>query len=477
MEDIMLLTIALLIIGFIVGLVAGALLTVLIVKGRFGGQINEKEILLSERIHEINNLTNQLQEALSKYDQSNTTLHERDIQIKGLEVQIAEERKRSVEKLATVQEAEEKLANTFKSLSGDILKSNSEEFLKKAEQTMKIVQTEAKGDLDQRKQAVESMVKPLSDNLQKVEKYITDLEAKREGAYKGINQYLETLMESQKELRTATTSLDQAMRNTSSRGKWGELALERVVEYAGMKDHVDFDTQKNISSSERPDMVVHLPGGKHIIIDSKAPMEAYLRAMEVEKDVERENLLLTHAESVKKHIAGLSAKKYWNSLDSTPEFVIMFLPAESIFSAALEVNPELIAFGAEKKVIPATPTTLIALLKAVAYGWQQEDVWKNAQKIGELGKDLYERIAVVAGYFQAVGKGLNSATTSYNKAVSSLETRLMPTARKFKELGIGSSKEIKEQEKIETIAKQLSSEEVTETEPDAMETKNQQKLL
>ncbi len=473
----MLLTISLLIIGFIVGLVAGAFIAMFAVKSRFGGQINEKEILLSERVNEINKLTMQLEEALNKHEQANEQLNEKNIQIKGLEVQISEERKRSEEKLATVQEAEEKLANTFKSLSGDILKSNSEEFLKKAEQTLKVVQTEAKGDLDQRKQAVESMVKPLSDNLQKVEKYVSELEAKREGAYKGINQYLETLMESQKELRTATTSLDQAMRNTSSRGKWGELALERVVEYAGMKDHVDFNTQKNISSSERPDMVVHLPGGKHIIIDSKAPMEAYLRAMEVEKDVERENLLLTHAESVKKHITGLSAKKYWNSLDSTPEFVIMFLPAESIFSAALEVNPELIAFGAEKKVIPATPTTLIALLKAIAYGWQQEDVWKNAQKIGELGKDLYERIAVVASHFQSLGKGLNTATTSYNKAVTSLETRLMTTARKFKELGIGSSKEIKESEKIEIVVKELSSNEVVGTELDKSESQEQAKLL
>jgi DNA recombination protein RmuC len=271
------------------------------------------------------------------------------------------------------------------------------------------------------------------------------------------------MVESQQNLSSETANLVKALRTPNVRGRWGEIQLKRVVEMAGMLDHCDFYEQENKTTEDgrlRPDMVVRLPGGKRVIVDSKTPLDAYLSAMEAKDDTEKELQMNRHARQVRDHITALSKKVYWDQFDTTPEFVIMFLPGETFFSAALTHDPALIEYGVEKKVIPASPTTLIALLRAVSYGWQQEKIAENAEAISNLGKELYDRITTMSNHFASVGKGLTSAVGAYNKAVSSLESRVLVSARKFPELGTTAKKEIASIDPIESIPREIQAKEI-----------------
>jgi DNA recombination protein RmuC len=361
------------------------------------------------------------------------------------------------EKLALTREWEEKIHTSFKALSADALSNNNSSFLHLAKNTLEKFQSTARSDLDGRQQAIDQLVKPLHESLVKVDNRIDELEKARTGAYARLDEQLQSLLTTQIKLESETENLVKALRAPTVRGRWGEIQLRRVVELAGMVNYCDFMEQETASGDSRlrPDLVIKLPTKKNIVVDSKAPLQAYLEALETDNEQEKREHLKIHARHIRTHMLKLSEKRYWDQFEPTPEFVVLFLPGESFFSAALEHDPSLIEFGVDKKVLLATPTSLIALLRAVAYGWRQEQLTENAQRISELGKEMYERLLTVTGHVSTLGKGLDRAVESYNRAVSSLDTRVLVTARKFKELGSSGADDLDCPEQIEKVTRRL----------------------
>jgi len=375
-----------------------------------------------------------------------------------LETRMAMERKAIEEKVALLNQMEEQLRESFQALSAEALKSNNQAFLQLANATLEKFQSEAQGDLELRQQAVESLVAPIGESLKKVDEQIRELENSRRQAYGTLTEQVRSLITTQEKLQSETGNLVRALRTPHVRGRWGEIQLRRVVEIAGMLPYCDFVEQETVTTSAgrlRPDLIVKLPGEKNVVVDAKTPLLAYLDAMASTDDEVRRQKLAEHAAQVRTHMAQLSSKAYQEQFDPTPEFVVMFLPGETFFSAALEQEPGLIERGVAQKVIPASPTTLIALLKAVAYGWNQEKLARNAKEISALGKELHDRLKNLAGHVESVGKGLDRAVEAYNRAVGSLESRVMVSARKFAELGAPVTDEIATLEPIETTTRNL----------------------
>lgn len=369
-----------------------------------------------------------------------------------LESDLENSRRSAEEKIALLEKAGRDLRESFQALSSEALKSNNRSFLDLAKATLEKYQAEAKGDLEQKRQAVEQLVGPLKESLSKVESHNQAIEKARIESYGALREQVSSLSLTQQKLQGETANLVKALRSPQTRGRWGEVQLRRVVELAGMTDHCDFDEQRTVHTEDgrmRPDMIVKLPGGKTIVVDAKAPLLAYLEALEAPSDEQRLVKLKEHMQQVRAHIAALSAKTYWDQFDQTPELVVLFLPGEAFFSAALEQDPTLIDYGAQKNVILGSPTNLIAILKAVYYGWRQEKIAESARKTGDLGRELHERIATLVEHFGKVGSALGKSVEAYNQAVGSLETRVLTSARKFQELGAGSKKEIAEIEAVE----------------------------
>jgi DNA recombination protein RmuC len=376
-----------------------------------------------------------------------------------LESTLQSERKTNDEKIELITRASEELRNAFKALASEALKSNNSSFLVIAQETLKRFQSEARGDLDNRQKAVADLVAPVRDSLNKVDAQLQQLEVERGKAYSALHTEVQSLITTQKELQSQTGNLVRALRTPNVRGRWGEIQLRRVVEIAGMLPYCDFAEQETVTSETgrlRPDLVVKLPGGKRVVVDAKTPLQAFLEAFETTDEEARRACLANHARQVRDHMNTLSGKKYWEQFESTPEFVVMFLPGETFFSAALEQDSSLIEHGVLNRVIPASPTTLIALLKAVNYGWNQEKLARNAQQISELGKELHDRLRLLAAHIAQVGTGLDRAVESYNKAVGSMESRVLVSARKFAELGASVADDIPELAPIETTARALS---------------------
>jgi DNA recombination protein RmuC len=376
-----------------------------------------------------------------------------------LESALEAERKASTEKVELVTRASEDLRNAFKAMASDALKSNNSSFLVIAQETLKRFQSEAKGELEARQKAVADIVAPVRESLHKVDAQIQQIEKERSSAYGALREQVQMLITGNEKLQSETGNLVQALRTPNVRGRWGEIQLRRVVEIAGMLSYCDFTEQETLTTETgrlRPDLVVKLPGGKHVVVDAKTPLQAFLDAFETTDENARRDCLANHARQVRDHMKTLSAKSYWEQFDSTPEFVVMFLPGETFFSAALEQDPGLIEQGVLQRVIPASPTTLIALLKAINYGWNQEKLARNAQQISALGKELHDRLRNLAGHIASVGTGLDRAVESYNKAVGSLESRVLVSARKFAELGTSVADDIPELAPIETTARALS---------------------
>ena len=355
----------------------------------------------------------------------------------ALDATLASERRNTEEKLRLLQDAGEQLKLQFKSLAAAALDTNNANFLQLAKSVLQNQQTQAAGDLAQKELAVKNLVEPIAQSLSGMNQQIQALEQTRSQAYGTLTSQVASLLDTQKALQVETGNLVKALREPQARGRWGELQLRRVLELSGMLEYCDFKEQLSFNDDERrfrPDVIVDLPGGKQVVVDAKVPLAAYLSALEAPDDLTRNARLDDHARQVRQHIDSLASKAYWTHLPCTPEFVVLFLPGEVFFRAAMDADFELIEYGVSQKVIVASPTTLIALLKAVAYGWNQKNLAESARHISEAGKTLYERLCKMTEHFEALGRKLGGAVESYNDVVASLEKRVLPEARKFPEL-------------------------------------------
>lgn len=387
-------------------------------------------------------------EALAEWDTKyREALHQNEKERNTLESKLAAQQE-------NVQQLKETLADTFKSAASDALKHNNAQFLELAQQSMKTQAAEAKGTLDEKKAAIAEMLKPLSESIGKYQQRIESLEKNSGQTFGQVTEMLNGLRNTQAGLQKETHALVSALKDPKVRGKWGEIGLERLVEFSGMSEHCDFQTQVHIKTQEgsanlRPDMLIHLPGKRMIVVDSKLPLNAYLAAYEAESDEDREGYMAKHASNLKKHIGDLSKKQYWNQFDETPDFVILYMGIESAFGAAMSQDHELLQYGIDNNIIIASPSNLIAMLKSIALSWQQQTITDNAKEIFSQGKELHERLYVFYEHMENVGKGLGKAVGSFNKAVSSWDRRIHPSIRKLEELGAKSNKNF--QPAMETI--------------------------
>jgi DNA recombination protein RmuC len=399
-----------------------------------------------------------------------------------LQNEVERERAVHAERLRAYQDAEGRFREAFQSLSADALKTNNESFLQLAEERLRVARHETTAEVDARKKAIEDLLAPMKTTLDRVDSEIKDAERRRVREGATLLQQVATLDATGRELQYETRRLVDALKRPGVRGRWGELQLKRVVELAGMLDHCDFDEQQTLNGNDRrvrPDVVINLPGGKHVVVDAKVPLDAYLKALEAPDEATRQVLLADHARQVRAHLNQLGVKAYFTDVPSSPEFVVMFLPGEMFFSAALEQDPSLIEFGVDRKVIPASPTTLIALLRAVAYGWQQEAMGENARKICDLGRNLYDSVCTLAEKFDTLGARLKSTLDAYNQAVGSLEGNVLIKARKFKELQVGEGgKDVASLDVIDRVPRMLQASELTHGLPfvDALEGEESQRV-
>jgi DNA recombination protein RmuC len=444
--------------GLLAGILLGSLAAALWISARLRRSFQLELVSVVERAQRAETLAEELRRAEraghAELDRLRCELTDASRARAVAETQSVEAAKRVEEQKALLAQARQELAESFQALSGQALKQNNEAFLNLATSTFQTLHAEAKGDLAQRQQAIDEMVKPLSESLQRYDEQLRHLEQSRQAAYGGLDQHLRSLAETQQRLQQETGNLVNALKAPAVRGRWGEITLKRVAELAGMVAHCDFHEQESVISADgrlRPDMVVRLPGGRQIIVDAKTVLAGYLEAHEAADDERRLEGLRRHAAQVRLRINDLSLKAYWSQFDQAPEFVVLFLPGEQFLGAALEQDPRLIEDGFAQGVVLATPTTLMALLRAVAYGWRQERLTEHAEEAGRLGKDLYERMAILAEHVNDVGQSLGKSVLAYNKAVGSLETRILPAARRFKELGVSSDKDLPPLSPVEVV--------------------------
>jgi DNA recombination protein RmuC len=454
---------------FVLGIALGSLALWLVFRSkakheydRARSQTEAERATLTERLAGKETQLVELRAALEKERAENEERADENTQLRtelaAQTTQLVEERKAAEEKLAAFDELEKKLTDTFKALSADALQSNNRSFIDLAKATLAKEQETAKGDLELRRNAIDEMVKPLRESLDRVDGKIGELEKNRIGAYVELREQMKSLATSHQQLQAETGNLVKALRAPQARGRWGEIQLRRVVELAGMLEYCDFAEQESFATEEsrqRPDLIVRLPGNRTIVVDSKVPFDAFYESISTTDDVVRLAKLKDHARHVRTHISQLSKKSYWEAVKPTPEFVLLFLPGETFYSAALENDPKLIEDGVNQGVIIATPTTLIALLKAVSYGWRQEQMAANAQEVSELGKKLHDRLRTFAGYFADIGRGLDRAIESFNKGVGSFESRVLVTARLFKDCGAIPGAEIDVLESVDKTSRTL----------------------
>jgi len=374
--------------------------------------------------------------------------------MRGRIVELEAARKLAEINLSSAQAAPGKTGENFQALAAEALRSNQQSFLESARSTLETVRVEMTGDLTQRQTAVETVVKPLAESLAKLEAQIHELESARQRAYGGLEQQLQTMAQRELDLQKETASLVTALRAPQVRGRWGEITLKRVAELAGMVERCDFveqTTQETESGRIRPDLTVRLPGDRTIVVDAKVPLTAYLDAVAATSDADRKNSLMRHSQQVAKHVDQLSNKTYWAQFQPAPEFVVLFLPGDHFFSAALEFKPSLVEDAARVKILVATPSTLIAILKGVAYGWRQERMAANAEQIRQLAAELFDRFVTLQSHFGEIGRSLGKSVEAFNRCVGSLETRVYPSLRRIRELGATAAEEPPPPEAIDAV--------------------------
>ncbi len=450
--------------GLVIGLALGAAVTAVVLltrRARLQAELANAraraEGLDEQTRRQLEEIT-QLRADLGDIDRQR---EEAQRELAALAEQLKAREQQFVEQQKLLDESKIKLGDAFSALGAKALQANSQEFLKLAKTAFEGLMTEAKGDSEKRKQAIDSLVKPIRELLEKQNTAVGEIEKKREVAYRGLEEQIKAIASSNEKLNTETGRLVTALRRPEQRGRWGEMQLRNVVELAGMTEHCDFEEQpqtEDPNTRDRPDMIAQMPGEGVIVVDSKVALDAYLDAIESESG--RENLMRRHAEQVEKHYKGLASKRYWEQFERTPKLVVMFMPLESALVAALEMKPDLHAEAMKQHVLIATPTLLVALLRAVAYGWQQEAVAANARLISETGRELYDRIAKFADHLGRVGTGIDRASRAYNSAVGSLERMVLPSTRKLKELHSTTEAEIAPPPVIEVETRQITAAEL-----------------
>jgi DNA recombination protein RmuC len=356
------------------------------------------------------------------------------------------------ERLKALEDAARQMSDSFSALSSRALRENNEMFLKLAEQNLEKHHNVAKSELEKKEKSIETLVKPIREALEKTEKQLKDIEKDRQEAYGSLRQYLQNMTDTQVQLQKETRNLVSALRRPEVRGQWGEMTLRRLAELAGMSEHCDFSEQTSINTGEgllRPDMIVRMPDQRELVIDAKTPLDAYLNAIQAEDDIQRDLEMQRHARKVRERVKELASKAYWTQFKNSPDYVVLFIPGEQFLSAALEYDNTLLEYALGNRVILATPTSLIALLRAVAFGWRQQEVARNAEQIRETGEELYNRILTFVEHLTRIGNALGNSVEHYNKAVGSLERSVLPGARKFVEMGIENRKAIEPPEQIE----------------------------
>lgn len=379
-----------------------------------------------------------------------------EAEVQRLRMQLELEKERHAEKLESIEAVSLQLQQTFTSLSQQALQSNNENFLRLAKEKLSQYQIQAEASLEKKEKAIETLLQPINEALKQTESQIRAIEKERKQSEGALTEHLRLINESQSELRTETQNLVQALRRPEVRGQWGELTLRRIAELSGMVSYCDFYEQQSGEEDDRrmrPDMVVRMPDQRELIVDAKTPLDAYLSAVQVRDSKEREELLHRHARHVRERMRELASKAYWNQFSHSPDFIVLFIPGEQFLAAALELDPQLLEDALANKVILATPTSIIALLRAVAFGWRQQSVAKNAEEIRRLGEELYKRLATFVEHLQKLGKNLDASVEQFNKATGSLDRQVLPGARKFDELGIEKKKEIPELKMVESSAR------------------------
>ncbi len=432
-------------IGLLLGLLVGALFGVvvgLLVRAAAVAAAKAADKRLADAVTQADRLET---EAASLRDELAAERHALVLagnEVTRLQLELEHELRAGEARRADLEDLHEKLSGEFAQLSREALHLNNTQFLELAESRLNESRKAADGDLARRQEAFEQLLKPLGVQLGRYEESVQRLEVERQRAYTSLTDQMARLSTSHDQLQRETSKLVTALRAPQARGRWGELQLRRVVEMAGMIEHCDFDEQVTAEGEHgrvRPDLVVHLPGAKNVAVDAKVPLQAFLDANDAEEESDRRAHLAAHGRQLKAHIDGLARKEYWKAIDPSPEFVVAFIPGDPLLSAALEHEPGLMEYAVANHVLLATPTSLIALLRTVAYGWQQDALAENARAVQQKGSDLYQRLCVLAEHVAGVGKGLAGAVTAYNRAVGSLEGRVLVTARQMGDLGVSTA--------------------------------------
>lgn len=458
----------------ILGAVIGGVIVWIIASSRlkwfYSKQIAEEQMRSSDQKNELEAraksaeaVNTELRQQVGQKDETLDRLRdelnaERQIRVEAL-TKLEAAQKSFEEQRALIEAMKKEMTDTFNALSSAALKSSSEDFLRLASEALGKVVSDTKGKLGEHQAAMDGMIKPLSETLKRYEEQIRAMEENRHKAYGSLEEQLRTLASTHENLQRETSNLVSALRKPQVRGRWGEMQLRRVAELSGMSMHCDFTEQISVDTDKgriRPDMIVHLPMEREIVVDSKVSLEAYLDAIAAQTEEEKKAKMEKHAQQVRAHMIKLAAKDYWSQFEKSPEFVVLFIPGEAFLSPAVEIDNRLIEDGIEKRIIIATPTTFIALLRAIAYGWRQEQITKNAQQISMLGKELYERMSTVAKYFGDLGSAIERSITTYNKVIGSMESRVLPSIRKFRELGATGAEDIPVLEQIDQKPRNLS---------------------